>query len=198
MTFNVLLTGVGGEGVLLAATVIARAATIDGHQVGGIQLHGLAQRGGSIPTYVRFGEEVHSPTIPRGEADLIIGLETIEAARECRFADKKRTTFLIDTYTLKPVYARLLGDPYPTVSEVKKMVAPFSKRTIIVGASDITREKLGSAMYGNSFTLGVAISAGALPLKQKSMEAALKATIPRDYAQNVKAFRLGLGYGKTR
>jgi len=196
MTFNCLLTGVGGEGVLMAAAVIARAASIEGHKVGGIQLHGLAQRGGSIPTHVRFGGDFHSPTIPRGEADLIIGLETIEAARECRFADKRRTSFIIDTYTLKPVYARLLGDPYPTAKQVKQMISPFSKKAIILDASGIAREKLGSALYGNAMALGVAVGAKLLPLSQKSMEKSLEATLPRDFAQNLAAFRMGLAYGK--
>ena len=194
MTFNVLLTGVGGEGVLLTSSILARAAVGDGYAVGGIQLHGLAQRGGSIPTYVRFGKKIHSPTIPRGEADLILGLETIEVARSCYFADKKRTNFLIDTYTIKPVYANLFKQKYPSVDEVKKMIKGFAKRIVVVDASDICDEKLGSMIYGNVMSLGVAVGQGLLPISEKSMLKALKKTVPRAYKENMAAFEMGMKY----
>ncbi len=99
MRVNVLLTGVGGEGVLVTSVIIARAASFDGYYVRGTQFHGLAQRGGSIPTHVRFGKErdVRSPFIPRAHADLILGLEPIEAARACYFAGKTGQTLLLIT-----------------------------------------------------------------------------------------------------
>ncbi|VVB66159.1 Indolepyruvate oxidoreductase subunit IorB [Candidatus Gugararchaeum adminiculabundum] len=196
MKFNVLLTGVGGEGVLLASAILARAANIEGYEVHGIQLHGLAQRGGSIPTYVRFGDKggIYSPIIPRGGADLIIGLETIEAARSCYFADKKKTNFLIDTYTVVPVYANLSGVKYPSEKEVEKMIAPFAKSITIVDASRLTKEKLGSALYGNAMAFGVAIGKGLLPLKRKSLENAMAETIPRDMEKNLQAFKMGLEF----
>lgn len=192
MTFNMLLTGVGGEGVLITSALVGRAAAYDGHKVGGIQLHGLAQRGGSIPTYVRWGKEIHSPTIPRGEANLILGLETIEAARSCYFASKERTNFLIDTYTIKPVYAHLFKQKYPLIAEVKQMIKPFAKSLTIVDASNICDEKLGSAIYGNVMSLGVAKAKGILPLSKKSLLKAIEKTIPRGLEKNIKAFEMGL------
>lgn len=194
MTFNVVLTGVGGEGVLVTSAIVGRAAQYDGHTVGGIQLHGLAQRGGSIPTYVRWGKEVHSPTIPRGQADLIIGLETVEAARACKYANRERTHFVIDTYAIKPVYMNLLKEKYPSVDEVKRMIAPFAKSMTVVDASNITDEKLGSMIYGNVMTLGVAHAKGVLPLSKKSLVRGIKETIPRGLDKNLKAFEMGLKY----
>ena len=79
-TQNVLIAGVGGEGVLTAGVIIARAAGLKGLQVKGIQLHGLAQRGGSVPTHVGFGKQVGAPTIPMMEADLILAQLTLVAA----------------------------------------------------------------------------------------------------------------------
>lgn len=194
MTFNILLTGVGGEGVLTTATIVARAAVLEGHEVGGIQLHGLAQRGGVVPTHVRFGKTVHSPTIPRGEADLILALELVEAARMCYFADKRRTNFLIDTYSLRPVYANLLKERYPSVGEVKRMIAPFARKTIALDASGICREKLGSSIYGDTMMLGIALKAKSLPLGRQSIEDAIKSTIRRDLEKNLAAFEMGLKY----
>lgn len=194
MTFNVLLTGVGGTGVLTTASIIARAANLEGHHVSGIQLHGLAQRGGSIPTIVRFGTHAHAPTIPRGEADLILGLELIEPARSCYYADKFRTNFLVDTYQIVPVYSNLLKQPYPTVEETKMMVSPFAKKMLFLDAGKICDQQLGDSVYSNSMLLGIALKERLLPLKKDSVLDALKATIPRHLDENLRAFDLGLNW----
>ena len=195
MVFNVLLTGVGGEGVMLTSVVVARAADIEGYQVRGIQLHGLAQRGGQIPTHVRFGKNVFSPTIPRGEADLILGMEPVEAARACYFADKKRAAFVIDTYPVIPVYTQILKERYPSTDEVKKIITPFAKKSIFVDASNICTEQYGDPIYGNVMVVGVAIGAGLLPLKQSSVEQSLKVSVPK-LDINMKALRDGLAFGR--
>jgi indolepyruvate ferredoxin oxidoreductase beta subunit len=194
MVYNILLTGVGGEGILMTSTILTRAASIEGHAVRGTQFHGLAQRGGSIPTTIRFGRNVYSPTIPRGQADLIFGLEPIEAARFCFYASKERTSFVIDTYPLKPVYANLLNQPYPTMKQIESMIKPFAKKTILVDASNICHEKLGNPVYGNVMAIGVAVSAGLLSLKPSSIIESLKISVPRGIEQNVKAFRMGMEY----
>jgi indolepyruvate ferredoxin oxidoreductase beta subunit len=194
MTYNVLLTGVGGEGVLLTSVIIAKAASIEGYEVRGTQFHGLAQRGGSIPTQIRFGDRVYSPMIPRAQADLILGLEPIEAARDCFYASKERTGFVIDTYPIKPVYLNLLGHIYPSYDEIKEMIRPFARESVFVDASNICREKFGNPVYGNVMAIGVAISAGMLPLKKESILRSLKETIPRGIEQNVAAFIAGLEF----
>ena len=196
MSYNVLFTGVGGEGVLVTSVIIARAANIEGNYVRGTQLHGLAQRGGSIPTHVRFGSHVHSPTIPRGQADLIFGLEPLEAARECFYASKGRTCFVVDTYPVKPVYANLLGHAYPSNEKIRKMIEPFAKSVIMVDASNICKERFGDPIYGNTMALGVALSAGALPLKKDSVMKALRVTVPRGSEINIAAFKLGLDWSE--
>lgn len=194
MAYNILLTGVGGEGVLMTSTILFRAANIEGHGVRGTQFHGLAQRGGSIPITVRFGKDVFSPTIPRGKADLIIGLEPIETARFCFYASKERTNFLIDTYPMKPVYANLLNQRYPSMEEIKKMISPFAKKILLVDASNICKEKFGNPIYGNVMAIGAAISAGMLPLKISSVIKSLEQSIPRGLEQNLRALRLGLDF----
>lgn len=195
MTFNVLVTGVGGEGVLFTSVIITRAANIEGHELRGTQLHGLAQRGGQIPTHIRFGkEDVFSPTIPRGEADLIIGMEPVEAARYCYFADRERTSFVVDTYPIIPVYTMLLGEKYPSMDEIKAMIRPFAKKAVFADASHICKEKLGDPVYGNAMIVGIAISCGMLPLKKSSVEEVLKQTSGKYAESNLNALRLGLEY----
>lgn len=198
MVFNALVTGVGGEGVLFTSVLIARAANIEGYAVRGTQLHGLAQRGGQIPTHVRFGkgEAVFSPTIPRGEADLILGLEPVEAARSCYFADRKRTGFVVDTYPIVSVYTRMLKERYPSIGEVLKMIEPLAKDAVLVDASNICAEKLGDPIYGNTMALGVAISMGLLPLKESSLKKAIEKTAGKHAAKDLQAFRMGLEWKK--
>lgn len=192
MTFNVLLTGVGGEGVLITSVILARAAAYEGYATSGTQLHGLAQRGGSIPTHVRFGRDAYSPIIPRCEADLILGLEPVEAARSCYFAGKKRTNFVVDTYPLVSVYSNMHNQRYPSSEEVRKMIEPFAKKVIMTDSSNICEEKLGSPIYGNVMAIGVALANGFLPLSKKSILEAIKNSVRRGYKQNMEAFRMGM------
>lgn len=193
MTYNVLIAGVGGEGVLFTSVLIARAANFEGYEVRGTQLHGLAQRGGAIPTHIRFGKNVNSPLIPRAQADLLFALEPLEAARFCYFANKDRTNFLVDTYPVKPVYANLLDQEYPSYEKIKKMIEPFAKKYVFVDASHICEQKVGDPLDGNSMMLGIAVANGMLPLKKESIIEALKRTT-KDPEDDIKAFRLGLEY----
>lgn len=194
MTYNILLTGVGGEGVLMTSVIIAKAANLDGYEVRGTQLHGLAQRGGSIPTHIRLGKRVYSPLIPRASADLILGLEPIEAARSCFYGGKDRTNFIVDTYPLKPVYADLLDQTYPSNEGIKRMIEPFAKRAIMVDASNICNRELGNPIYGNVMCIGVAIANSMLPLSERSILKSLREVVPRDLENNLRAFRMGLTY----
>ncbi len=195
MVFNILLTGVGGEGVLFTSVIVARAANLEGYEVRGTQLHGLAQRGGQIPTHLRIGKEVYSPTIPRGEADLILGLEPVEAARECYFASKKRTCFVVDTYPIVPVYTRLLKEKYPGMDEIRRFISGFAKNAVYVNASNICAERFGDPIYGNTMAVGVAVSRGMLPLRKKSLIEALKETAgKRELENDIKALRMGFEY----
>jgi indolepyruvate ferredoxin oxidoreductase beta subunit len=194
MTCNVLITGVGGEGVLFTSVLVARAANFEGYQVRGTQLHGLAQRGGAIPTHIRFGQDVNSPLIPRAQADLLFALEPLEAARFCYFASRDRTNFIVDTYPVKPVYSNLLNQPYPAYEKLKKMIEPFAKRFVFIDASHICEQKLGDPLDGNTMMLGVAVASGMLPLKKESIIEAIKRTVPKNPEDDIKAFRLGLEY----
>jgi indolepyruvate ferredoxin oxidoreductase beta subunit len=191
MVYNILLTGVGGEGILFTSVIVARAATIEGYEVRGTQLHGLAQRGGAIPAHIRIGKDVYSPLIPRGQTDLLFALEPLEAARFCYFASKERTTFLVDTYPVKPVYATLLDQPYPSYEKLRQMIEPFAKKIYFVDASNICEEKLGDPVYGNVFLLGVAFANNLLPLKRSSIEQALKMSL-KDPEKDLMAFKMGI------
>ena len=200
MKFDVMLTGVGGVGVLTTQVMIARAANLEGHYVRGVQLHGLAQRGGVIPTFVRFGSEreVSSPGIMQANADLILAFEPLEAVRATYFARKKKTTFVINDYPLVPIYANIFNTPYPSMSEIIKRIKPFSKEIHVFNASHLGKEKFGSAIFGNTILVGVVAGGGLLPLGEDSLREAIKATAPREIERNIKAFELGLQLGREK
>jgi len=200
MKFDVMLTGVGGEGVLTTQVMIARAANIEGYYVRGVQLHGLAQRGGVIPTFVRFGseKEVSSPGIMQANADLILAFEPLEAVRATYYARKEKTAFVINDYPLVPIYASLSSLPYPTMNEIIKRVKPFAKEIHVFNASHLGKEKFGSAIFGNTILLGIVTGIGLLPLKDDSLRGAVKLTSPREMENNIKAFELGLQLGREK
>jgi len=200
MKFDMMLTGVGGEGVLTTQVMIARAANIEGYFVRGVQLHGLAQRGGTIPTFVRFGseDEISSPGIMQANADLVLAFEPLEAVRTVYYARKEKTIFVINDYPLVPIYASILSIPYPSMSEVIERIKPFAKKIHIFSASHLGKEKFGSAVFGNTILIGVAVGAGLLPLKENSLREAIKVTSPREMENNIKSFELGLELGKQK
>ena len=189
--FDILLTGVGGEGVLTSQVIIARAANLEGHFVRGVQLHGLAQRGGSIPTMVRFGDEkeLSSPAIMQADADLVLAFEPLEAVRAVYYAHKEKTVFVLDDEPYVPVYSHLLSKPYPTLDEIKKKIKPFAKEIYIISARKIAKEKFGNPIFGNTILLGAAHRLDLLPLKEENLIEAIKISAPRKLEENLKAFR---------
>jgi len=193
MKFDVLLTGVGGEGVLTSQVIIARAANLEGYFVRGVQLHGLAQRGGSIPTMVRFGSknEISSPGIMQANADLVLAFEPLEGVRAIYFARKEKTVFVIDAHSYIPVYSHLLGIPYPKLEEIKKRIKPFAKKIHIFDATSKSLEKFGDPIFANTMLIGAAVDLGVLPLEEESIKKAIRTTAPKEVEKNLQALELG-------
>jgi indolepyruvate ferredoxin oxidoreductase beta subunit len=196
--FDLFLTGVGGEGVLTTGGIIARAANLEGYSVRGIQLHGLAQRGGTIPTIVRFakGEEISSPAIMQGHADLVLAVQPMVAARGVYYSNKKKTAFVINKAPYMPVYANLLNLPYPKMKTIEGKLKPFARKVLFFETHDLALNKFGQAIFGNIMLVGAAVGAGLLPLTPKSLEKAIKVTVPRFAEKNIQAFRMGLKLAK--
>jgi len=194
--FDLMLTGVGGEGVLTSGTILARAAQSEGNFVRGVQLHGLAQRGGTIPTFVRFGKEIHSPAITPANADLIIAFEPLEALRATYYANKKKTIFILNNWPHVPINSNIAKVPYPDINEIKKRLLPFAKDVFVFETHRISLEKFGVSIFGNTMLIGAAIGCKALPLKEKTIRDTIKSTLSRKLASNLAAFDLGVAMGR--
>ena len=171
--FNILISGVGGQGVLLTSKIIAEAALLAGLDVKQSEVHGMAQRGGSVLSQVRFGEKVFSPIVTEGEADLLIGFEPLETARYLHFL-KDDGAVIYNTRTIGTIGVSIGAQQYPAdVNEMiksrAKKVMPFDGTQLAVAAGD--KRTL------NLVLLGAALSS--LPLKEQFILDAIVNTVPK-------------------
>ena len=184
--FNIIVNGVGGQGVITLLSLIAEAAFVEGYDIKSSELHGLSQRGGSVETHIRFGKKIFSPLVPVGKADLIISLEMLEALRETAKSGKQ-TKFLINEYA-SPFQGSL------TKEEIKKQFGDLKNELYIVAASEICKEKLQNEVVSTIYLLGYAASKNLIPIKKESFLQAIKNVIPEKYQElNIKAFNLSYG-----
>jgi indolepyruvate ferredoxin oxidoreductase beta subunit len=181
--FNLIINGVGGQGVITLLSLIDQAALVEGHDVRSSELHGLSQRGGSVETHIRFGEKVYSPLIANGKADLIFSLEMLEGLRETAKAGKQ-TKFLVNDF-ISPFQGSLSKE------EIKKQLGELKNELHIVAASDICKEKLQNEVVSTIYLLGYAVNKNLIPLKAQSVLKAIEASVPQKYKElNIKAFEL--------
>jgi indolepyruvate ferredoxin oxidoreductase, beta subunit len=187
--FNIVLAGVGGQGLITLGSIVAHAARMDGHTVRMSELHGLSQRLGSVAMQLRFGKKAYSPLVTRNSADLVIGLEAIEASRTTYFSDKEKTTYLINEFTIySPTF---VGKKVPTAKQSLNIVKEFSKKAILVDATEKMRKKLGFDIFAGIYLVSKAVKDGELPITQESLLKAIKLVVPRRLDLNIKAFKLG-------
>ncbi|MDP2910232.1 MAG: 2-oxoacid:acceptor oxidoreductase family protein, partial [bacterium] len=156
-TYNIIIRGVGGQGLIILLSIIDEAAFIEGYDVKSSELHGLSQRGGSVETHIRFGEKVYSPLVSRGQVDLVIGLEILEGLRGFSQADSK-TKFLINEYSL-PFLKSLKKE------EILEKLKVIPKNNLyLVPASEICKKEFDNEVVSGIYLLGYAIYEKLIPL----------------------------------
>ena len=189
MTKNVLLCGVGGQGTVLASRLIALAAMEKGMEARGAETIGMAQRGGSVVSHVRIGEEIHSPLIPYKAADVIIGFEPAEAVR-CLPYLKKGGCMVVSPVPIRPVTASLTGGAY-TGNEMMEYLKQTVDNLVVVDGTAICAQS-GSPKVLNVALLGAAIASGLIGISLEEMEQAILKRVPEKLrAMNVTALNLG-------
>ena len=189
MNKSCLLCGVGGQGVVLASKLIAFAAMEQGKFVRTTETIGMAQRGGSVVSHVRMGEEVHSPLIPMKSADLLLAFEPAEAVR-CLPYLKEGGTVIVSSKAVKPVTDTLGGSHYEGVEMVDYLKRHVSNLVVFDG-EEICRQA-GSAKVLNVALLGAAAASGALDISIEEMEKAVSENVKEKFLElNKKALALG-------
>ncbi|MCA1959232.1 MAG: indolepyruvate oxidoreductase subunit beta [Desulfomonile sp.] len=184
--YNVLIVGVGGQGIILASDVLSRAAARYGYDVKKNEIHGMAQRGGSVSSHVRFGKSVSSPIIKTGEADVLLSFEQIEAVRYFPFLAETGKVILNDHKILPPAVFTGKQEYPPDV--IEKIKAKVPDAVVVDGLA--VAEQVGNPRVVNVVFLGV-LSAF-LDIPATTYEEVLKESLkPKLVDVNLKAFHQG-------
>ncbi len=183
---NLVFCGVGGQGVLLASEIVAEVALRSGMDVKKSEVHGMAQRGGSVVSNVRFGDKVYSPVIPMGEAHFIVAFEELEALRYASYASLQ-AIFLVNTLKVNPVTVLSGEANYPQAPLA--MLGRYFGRVITIDALALA-QKAGSPRALNSVMIG--LLSRFLPFSKEAWVEVLAERVPgKAKDTNVKAFGLG-------
>lgn len=185
-TTSVMIVGVGGQGSLLASKLLGNLLLDQGFDVKVSEVHGMSQRGGSVVTYVRFGEKVYSPIITEGEADIIISFEKLEAARYAKFL-KKGGKIVVNTQQIDPMPVIIGAAQYP-----ENVLDELTQKGVSVDALDALSlaEEAGSSKAVNIVLMGKAAKYFDIPY-EKWIEAIEKTVKEKFVEMNKKAFDLG-------
>lgn len=189
---NVLIVGVGGQGVIMVSKALASLAQSKGYQVKQSEVHGMAKRGGTVFSHVRFGPQVWSPTIPKGEADILVALEWAEGLRWLPFLKPDSGIFICDTKRIVPPFACLNRRPGAPMRYSRETPAEVNAHVAEGYAIDATRmaEELGNERAANVVLIGALSTA--LDFSAADWEKALAEFVPKKtIAVNLEAFRLG-------
>ena len=183
---SVMIVGVGGQGTLLASRLLGAAMAAEGYDVKVSEVHGMSQRGGSVVTYVRYGEKVYSPIIEEGEADIVLAFEQLEAARYLPYL-KKGGAVVVNTQKMDPMPVVTGSTTYP-----EGLLEAIEEKGVRVLALDALAlaEEAGSAKAVNVVLIGA--MAKSLGGEQEVWLKAIEETVPAKFLEmNRKAFALG-------
>ncbi|MBT8172084.1 indolepyruvate oxidoreductase subunit beta [Candidatus Bathyarchaeota archaeon] len=189
MVLNIVFSGIGGQGIVVASDIYCEAALLDGFDVAKAEVHGMAQRGGSIVAHVRIGDNVQSPLIETGKADIILGFEMLEAARVLPML-KKNGTVILNTKFIPP--STSIGSSSEFNNE--KILRIIKNRTQNICEIDGIRlaGKLGNVLVVNTILLGAISGIPENPISKKSLEKAIASRLKEKYITlNLKAFKIG-------
>ncbi len=185
-TVNLLIVGVGGQGTLLTSHVVGNLALSLGHDVKMSEVHGMAQRGGSVVTHVRFGPLIHSPLIEPGTADILLGFEKLEALRWLHYL-KEGGTVIVNDQAIDPMTVLMGLSEYPL--DIKERILERCSNTFFIPALDIAKE-IGNIKVVNTVLLG--ILARTLNIDGDLWLKAIKESVPpKTVAVNQAAFQRG-------
>ena len=189
MNKDILICGVGGQGTVLASKIIAAAAAEEGNPVHSAETIGMAQRGGSVTSHVRIGENAFSPMIPFGAADMLLAFEPGEAVRNLRYL-RKGGSAVVNTAAVRPVTESLRDTGY----DGSEMVSYLRGKCdcIFINADEVCAP-FGSTRFFNIILLGVAAGSGHLGLGRETLLKQIEKNVPSRFLDvNIRAFLSGI------
>ena len=188
-TKKIMIVGVGGQGTLLASRILGNAVISEGYDVKVSEVHGMSQRGGSVVTYVKYGDKVFSPIIDRGEADMILAFEKLEAARALPYL-KEGGTVILNDREIAPMPVITGAAEYPD-----GLVADIAAKAKVIAIDALSLSlEAGSAKAVNVVLIGVL--ARSSDISKEVWIQTIKDTVPAKFLDlNLKAFELGYNCG---
>ncbi|MBU5613935.1 indolepyruvate oxidoreductase subunit beta [Geomonas azotofigens] len=185
---NIVLVGVGGQGILLAAEILSETFMLAGFDVKKSEIHGMSQRGGSVVSHVRYGKEVFSPMVPEGEGDILFGFELMESYRYLSLL-KPGGTVVVNDLCIAPPSVLVGQETYPADMALK--IQEFCPDCLLVDGQNLAIEA-GNARAANTVLLG-AVSKR-LDIEEKYWIEAIEKMVPKKALEvNLKAFQMGRG-----
>jgi len=195
---NVLIVGVGGQGVITVSKMLAELCLEHDLQVKQSEVHGMAKRGGAVFSHVRFGDEIHSPTIPAGQADILLALEWAEGLRWLHYLNPQSGTLIVDTQQIIPPFScrnRKRGAGFEYVYQTVEQVKEHIPNAIALDATRLATE-LGNSRAANTILLGLLSSA--LDFGVEQWRAIIDRTVPPKTVEvNRRAFELGRNWARS-
>ncbi|NVM01787.1 MAG: indolepyruvate oxidoreductase subunit beta [Candidatus Helarchaeota archaeon] len=208
-SFNLIINGVGGQGILLLSNIIGNACAPIEKRIITQELHGLAQRSGPVITHVRIGEEIYSPRVPIGGADVILSTEAIESLRNIELLKPKtprgesKGTVILNSRIVPPPISTLemtkdKEKKYIELDEIIGYLKEWTENIIIVNALELALEA-GATITENIVMLGALTALPEFPLEKELIEQSLVKTVPQKAIEvNKKAFQLGFDFVKKK
>lgn len=194
MIANILMTGVGGQGVVLASDALAEIAVKCGFDVKKSDSLGMSQRGGSVVSHLRISDKVYSPVIKRGEADFLLAFERLEGARWANFL-RKGGTAIVNDHAIPPLSAVGGASAYPSTAEALGMINKYADNAYIIPGTELARE-LGNPQVLNVLLIGYLSTF--LPIEEQCFIDDLSQRVPpRLLELNLKAFARGREEAKS-
>jgi indolepyruvate ferredoxin oxidoreductase beta subunit len=187
---NIVICGVGGQGVVLMSELLGRAAVRDELSIRGSEVLGMAQRGGSVISDIRIGSELHAPLIPEGRCDIMVALEPSEALRYIKYLSES-SLVLLNTRKIIPFIVSIDKSVYPELEIIMKKLGKVTDNVITIDASQIA-EEAGSPLSTNVVMLGALLGIGRIPVDAETVKAVIRERLPAGtIAANIRAFDLG-------
>jgi len=186
-TKSILIVGVGGQGVLLASQVVSQVFKIEGYDVKVSEIHGMAQRGGSVHSMIRYGKKIYSPLVPQGEADYILSFELLEALRWIPYLSHKGK-LIVNNQRIDPLPVAIGKQEYP--GDVIEELESIFTNLMVIEARDLAREA-GNIRAANLVLVGAL--AQDIPISKEIWNGVIRQRVPpKTIEVNLKAFQLGL------
>ncbi|MEM3884711.1 MAG: indolepyruvate oxidoreductase subunit beta [Nitrososphaerota archaeon] len=193
--WNIIIAGVGGQGIVTVARILAESALASGYRVKTTDIVGGAQRGGAILSHVRFGDYVYSSIVPDGLADIVVGVEPLEALRISLQYLKQDGTVIYNERPVYPLTVQLKQQKYPSLADIKSALLTIAKKVFVIDASGLA-SSAGSRLAAGAVLLGFMKAVSDIPIPKHNFHAAIEGMFTEKVAKiNIQAFEAGFSKG---